>query len=307
METFQVKAARTIRRWAAILLCLLAGVAARGQESIHIATLNCYWFFNGNETDGRADLPRTKIEYTTKAGHLIGLLPAEAPLLVGVQEIGDQNDIQALARSATARFKRPYRALFAQGKDTATGQDVGAIFNTAAGWGVYGRPSRVSDLERELSKHLVVRLTNAVTSMDICVVHLRRPIGAEGHEKQVEQCRALLRWGMRHLATDPKANLVILGDFNEGKPVGRADQSLAVLFQTRPPMCDALSMVDGKVATHADGRAYDRIMLSDSLFKGSAKLKFETVEIRSHRHGKGDERRAYTDHFPVVATLRITR
>lgn len=305
METFQVKAARTIRRWAAILLCLLAGVAARGQESIHIATLNCYWFFNGNETNGRADLPRTKIEYTTKAGHLIGLLPAEAPLLVGVQEIGDQNDIQVLARSATARFKRPYRALFAQGKDTATGQDVGAIFNTAAGWGVYGRASRVSDLERELSKHLVVRLTNAVTSMDICVVHLRRPIGAEGYEKQVEQCRALLRWGMRHLATDPKANLVILGDFNEGKQVGRADQSLAVLFQTRPPMCDALSMVDGKVATHADGRAYDRIMLSDAIVKGSAKLRFETVEIRSHRHGKGDERRAYTDHFPVIVTLRI--
>src|SRR5213595_2425257 len=41
-------------------------------------------------------------------------------------------------------------------------------------------PSRVSDLERELSKHLVVRLTNSVTAIDICVVHLRRPIGDGG-------------------------------------------------------------------------------------------------------------------------------
>jgi hypothetical protein len=60
---------------------------------------------------------------------------------------------------------------------------VGAILDRSSGWGVYGRPSRVSDLEREPCKQLVVRLTNAVTSMDICVVHLRRPIGSDGIEK----------------------------------------------------------------------------------------------------------------------------
>lgn len=293
------------KRWAAVLLCLLLGFAAYGQDRISIATLNCYWFFNDSEGNGRADRPGTKIEYSLKAGHLIGLLPADPPLFVGLQEIGGQDDVQALARSATARFKRPYRALFVQGKDTATGQEVGAIFNTATGWGVYGRPSRVSDLERELSKHLVVRLTNAVTAVDICVVHLRRPIGADGQQKQVEQCRALLRWAMHHLAKNPKANLVILGDFNEGKPVGSADQALAVLFQTKPPMFDALNTVDGKAATHADGKAYDRIIVSDAIFKGAAKLKLDTVAIQSHRHGKGEERRAYTDHFPVVATLRF--
>ncbi len=300
-----VKENQSPKRWAAVLLCLLLGFAAYGQDKVSIATLNCYWFFNGSEGNGRADRPGTKIEYSLKAGHLIGLLPAEPPLFVGLQEIGGQDDVQALARSATARFKRPYRALFVQGKDSATGQDVGAIFNTATGWGIFGRPSRVSDLERELSKHLVVRLTNAVTAVDICVVHLRRPIGADGQQKQVEQCRALLRWAMHHLAKNPKANLVILGDVNEGKPVGSADQALAVLFQTRPPMFDALSTVDGKAATHPDGKAYDRIIVSDAIFRGVAKLKLDRVAIQSHRHGKGEERRAYTDHFPVVATLRF--
>lgn len=53
--------------------------------------------------------------------------------------------------------------------------------------GVYGRPSRVSDLERQLSKHLVVRLTNAVTTMDVCVVHLRVPRNGDGKEKQRDQ------------------------------------------------------------------------------------------------------------------------
>ena len=91
------------------------------------------------------------------------------------------------------------------------------MFDTSQGWGIYGKPARVSELEKALSKHLVVRLTNAVTSIDVCVVHLRRPIADAGADKQVEQNRALLRWAMRHLATRPKANLVILGDFNEAQ------------------------------------------------------------------------------------------
>ena len=131
---------------------------------------------------------------------------------------------------------------------------MGAILDTTVGWGIYGRPSRVSDLERELSKHLVVRLTNAVTAIDICVIHLRRPIGDEGVEKQRNQCRALLRWAMRHLSGDPKANLVIMGDFNEGQQVGSDRQALTVLFQAKPALVDGLGILNGKISTHTDGK-----------------------------------------------------
>ena len=199
------------------------------------------------------------------------------------------------------------RAAITRRKDTATGQNVGAMLDTTSGWGVYGRASRVSDLERELSKHLVVRITNVLTSMDICVVHLRRPIGSDGIEKQKNQCRALLKWAMRHLSGDPKANLVILGDFNEGHPVGSDEQALAVLFQAKPPMVDALGALSGKVTTHTDGKAYDRILVSDGIAKGLNRLKLERVVIQPHRHGKGEERRLYTDHFPVVAVVRLGR
>jgi two-component system chemotaxis response regulator CheB len=189
----------------------------------------------------------------------------------------------------------------------STGQNVGAILDTSSGWGVYGRPSRVSDLERELSKHLVVRLTNAVTSMDICVAHLRRPISSDGIEKQKSQCRALLRWAMRHLSGDLKANVVILGDFNEGHPIGSDSQALDVLFQAKPPLVDALGTLSGKITTHTDGKAYDRILVSDAIAKGLNRLKLERVVIQQHRHGKGEERRIYTDHFPVVAVVRLGR
>ena len=55
-------------------------------------------------------------------GTRIGLLPQQAPLLVGLQEIGGGEDIEAMARAAQARYKHSYRPLFVKGKDTATGQ-----------------------------------------------------------------------------------------------------------------------------------------------------------------------------------------
>ena len=146
---------RQLRAWFGLSLVLALVVTAQGGAAdISIATLNCYWLFSGEEGKGTIDKPHTTLEYSTKAWHLVGLLPKEAPLFVGFQEIGGGDDLAALAHSASARYGRTYQTLFARGKDTSTGQNVGAILDTSSGWGVYGRPSRVSDLERERSKHL---------------------------------------------------------------------------------------------------------------------------------------------------------
>ena len=285
-----------------ILALLLCATSVRAAEPTLFTTLNCYWFI-GNEESRYADNPRTTDEYSLKAGHLVGLLPKDAPLFVGLQEIGNDADVQALAYSAKRRYKREYRPLFVQGKDTATKQDVGALFDTSRGWGVYGRPARVSDLEKELSKHMVVRLTNAVTAIDVCVVHLRVPRGADGKAKQVDQNRALLRWSMRHLSKNPKANLMIMGDFNEGLKPGEPDQALAVLFKAKPPLIDSFDFLQGKAVTHANGGAYDRILLSDAVVKGLSGLKFDSVWIQRHSYGRGHQRRMYTDHFAVSVGL----
>jgi hypothetical protein len=165
-----------------------------------------------------------------------------APLFIGFQEIGGEQDLGALAHAASARFRHDYQPLFVRGRDSATGQNVGAIFDASSGWGVYGRATRVSDLEREMSKHLV-RLANAVTVM-------------------------IFAW-------------CTCGDFNEGTPVGAADSALEPLFEARPPMVDALSRLSGKNSTHADGKAYDRILVSDAIAVGRADLKLDRVEIFS--------------------------
>lgn len=287
-----------------LLLLLLSLVSAHSQsQSLSFITLNCYWFF-GEENYREADRPKDQQEYELKAGHLIGLLPKDAPLFVGLQEIGNGKDVQALAQSASKRYRRSYQTLFVQGKDTSTKQDVGALLDTTRGWGVYGKASRPVELDQDLSKHLVVRLTNASTALDVCVVHLRRPIGSDGEKKQQEQISALLKWSMRHLAKEPKANLIIMGDFNEGQPVGSEKQRLKILEQARPPLVDALSSLSGRVKTHADGKAYDRIFVSTGIWKGETRLKFEQAEVIEHLHGKGEGRRLYTDHFPVVVRVR---
>ncbi len=98
--------------------------------------------------------------------------------------------------------------------------------------------------------------------------------------------------GLRHLSGDPKANLGIMGDFNEGHTVGSQEQALSVLFQARPPMVDALSTLSGKkISTHTDGKAYDRVFVSDAIAKGLNWLRLEKVLVQPHRHGKGEERR----------------
>jgi endonuclease/exonuclease/phosphatase family metal-dependent hydrolase len=84
------------------------------------------------------------------------------------------------------------------------------------------------------AEHLVLRLNNAVAAQDVCVVHLGRTIGNGGVEKQRNQCRALLRWAMWNLSGDPNANLVIMGDFNEGQPVGSDGQLWPVCFRRNP-------------------------------------------------------------------------
>jgi len=85
---------------------LLAFPGFSEERSFTVATLNCYWFFNGQEGKDSIDKPRSTIEYSTKAGHLIGLLPREAPLFVAFQEIGGGEDLAALAKSATTRYGR---------------------------------------------------------------------------------------------------------------------------------------------------------------------------------------------------------
>lgn len=72
-----------------------------------------------------------------------------------------------------------------------------------------------------------------------------------------------------------------------------------------PKDLHALTTLSRKIRTHTDGKTYDRIIVSEAVEKGLTGIKLESVKIQSHTHGKGPNRRLYTDHFPVVAVFDV--
>ncbi len=286
-----------------IFICLAAFPVFAQNGRVLITILNCYAFFGGNETKMQLGQPQTAQDYWRKAENLVGLWPTNAPLFVGLEEIGGAREVVYLSQIAAARYKHTFQPIFAETKDTYTEEAVGAVLDLDQGWKLAGKPGRDPELDPALSKHLVVQLTNRFTSLELCVVHLRRGIGRYGLQEQRDQNEALRKWAAKQLAMNPKENLIVLGDFNESKAVGDPAQSLWPLVGTNAPLHDAFSFSTEKIRTHANGKAYDRVLFSGAIAKGDAGLNFESVAVQQHSHGKGAEKYWFTDHFPVTATL----
>lgn len=293
----KIRAAVLLLLWAT----LFSALAQNGR--VGLTTMNCYAFFGGGETKMQLGQPQTAQDFWRKAQNLVNLLPPNPSLCVALQEIGGSREAVYLSQLAAARYHHTFQPVFAKTKDSYTHEAVGALVDLSQGWGISGTPGRDPLLDKDLSKHLVLKLTNSVTSLEICVVHLRRPIGKYGTLQQLDQNNALKKWANDRLAKNPRANLIILGDFNEGKEPGEKDAPVAVLQPPGGPLRDAFLQAKGNYKTHADGKAFDRILFSEPMVKGGTGLKFEKVFVQEHKHGKGDDKYWFTDHFPVTATF----
>jgi hypothetical protein len=292
------------RRVVILFMLWAAAFSAPAQnDRFSITTLNCYAFFGGGETKMQLGQPQTAPDYWRKAQNLVGLWPTNAPVFIGLQEIGGAREVVYLSKIAATRYRHKFQPVFTDTKDNYTEEAVAALVDLSQGWGITGKPGRDPELDKALSKHLVVKLTNDFTSVEICVVHLRRPIGKYAKLQQQDQNTALKKWADGRLAKNPRANLIVLGDFNEAKPPGDTNASIAALTQPAGPMRDSFSVTGGSFRTHANGNAYDRIVFSEPLLKGEAGLKFEKVFVQPHTHGKGTNKYEFTDHFPVTAVF----
>jgi endonuclease/exonuclease/phosphatase family metal-dependent hydrolase len=290
-----------------LLIFLWLAVFSGRAENISITTLNCYAFFGGGEAHLDLGQPKSTPEYWAKAQNLVNLWPANPPLVVALQEIGGPREAVYLSQFAARRYQHTFQPVFGETKDTFTEEAVGAMIDLSQGWRIKGKPGRVKALDKFLSKHLFLSLTNGHTTLDFCIVHLRRPIRDDGIAAQQRQCLALKNWAADRLKKRPSANLIILGDFNEAKNPGDAAAALAPLVAPAGELQDTFVLTGGKFRTHADGSTYDRILISDALATGRAGLKFSDVAVTRHEHGKGEEKKLFTDHFPVTATFERTR
>ena len=223
-----------------ILLLVIVGVAFGAD--LRIGTLNCYLLFDpAIDHRGKVDDDNrmTSAQYQQKLTNLATL--TKAYNVVALQEIGGKTETAALAKAAGFSWA------WTQGRDTATGQEV-ALLHNLPNWQVTSK-GRVAELDRVVSKHLLVLATHEQERVYFLAVHLLRPIGAQ-QEKQVGQRRAIGAWAQGLLARESGATVVILGDTNSS-----SRESLYGLGN------DA-GEFNGYAPTHLTNNCYDRLVVA---------------------------------------------
>ncbi len=266
-----------LRSFALFLLLAVAAIAA----DLKIGTLNCYLFYNpAIDHPGKVDdANRMTVEqYQTKIANLATL--TKGYQIVALQETGGRDEITALATTSGMSW------VWTKGKDTATGQEVGILHNLPE-WKVTSK-GRVAELDRVVSKHLLVMATKDTAKVYVLAIHLLRPIGAQA-DKQAKQREAIGTWATSLLAREPNSTVVIVGDTNNS-----ARQPLYGVGREAGEL-------NNFAATHLTNKCYDRLVVAGA-------GKWESVEVKRPPYGprpNDTNKRVWTDHFFVGATLRV--
>ena len=264
-----------------VFFLIIAG-AAFGTD-LKVGTLNCYLLFDpAIDHRGKVDDDNrmTSAQYQQKLTNLATLTKGYD--VVALQEIGGKNETAALAKAAG------YSWAWTQGRDTATGQEVALLHNLPS-WQVTSK-GRVAELDRVVSKHLLVLATKGQERVYFLAVHLLRPIGAQ-QEKQEGQRRGIGAWAQTLLARESGATVVILGDTNNS-----SRESLYGLGN------DAGDL-NGYSPTHLTNKCYDRLVVAGN-------GKWTGIEVLRPPYGRkpnDTNKRVWTDHYFVGAVLSVKR
>ena len=276
-----VESARTLN--VKILRCLALFLLVAGAvfaADLKVGTLNCYLLFDpAIDHRGKVDDDNrmSSAQYQQKLTNLATLTKGYD--VVAVQEIGGKSETAALAKAAGFSWA------WTQGRDTATGQEVALLHNLPS-WQVTSK-GRVAELDRVVSKHLLVLATKGQERVYFLAVHLLRPIGAQ-QQKQEGQRKAIGAWAEGLLARESGATVVILGDTNNS-----SRESLYGLGN------DA-GELNGYASTHLTNKCYDRLVVA-----GNGKwIGIEVLRPPYGRKPNDANKRVWTDHYFVGAVLR---
>jgi hypothetical protein len=263
------------------LALFLLGAVAAAASGLRIGTLNCYLLFDpAIEHAGKVDDANrmTAEQYQTKIANLATLLRGYQ--IVALQETGGREEIAALGKAAGMSW------LWTRGRDTATGQEVGLLHNLP-GWKVIPK-GRIAELDRVVSKHLLLHASRERESVYMLAVHLLRPIGAQA-ERQARQRQAIGDWARTLSEREPRAVVVIAGDTNFSDR-----QSVYGLGR------DA-GELNGYAATHLAGRCIDRLVVVGPGSWSHSEIRRPPFGTRPNEANK----LRWTDHYFVGATLVV--
>ena len=267
-----------MKRLTSILLFAALTVSALAAH-LRVASLNCYLLFDPamvHSGQVATENPLSPDDYRAKINNLAHL--AAGCDIIGLQETGGVQEVMDLATAMG------YRWAFTKGRDTYTGEEVGLLYRPRPGWR-YAVDGRVGELDRLVSKHLLVTVTGEGRRIRFLVVHLLRPIG-NNTAKQAAQIAAINDWAKRQ-AQETGTTIVVLGDTNSGgrAPIFTFGQELNVLTDYR--------------ATHLTGRPFDRLAASPD-------GRWSQASITAPPYGQkpnGRLKHLWTDHFLLAGTL----
>ncbi len=264
------------RKFPVTLLLFVLATAVSVAAEIKVATLNCFLLFDPRiEHRGKLDEQQrmSLAQYNEKLSNLASLIRGYD--VVGLQETGGRAEVDALAAKAGMQ------GLWVKGNDTATGEEVGLLYKLP-GWRVTSA-SRTPELDRILSKHLLVEMQNSDHRALFLVIHLIRPIDNQ-LAKHHQQLEAIKTWMRYQHATHPGWLIVVLGDTNSTL-VERGSS----LFGFGVEAGESIDFQP----THLNRSAYDRMVL---LGPGT----WHNVEIKAPPYDNRPPaalKRVWTDHF----------
>lgn len=329
--------------FAASLLFGLKSIAIADQapETITIATWNLEWFFDAHLGDNESDLAKeqsapSQAEWDWKKGVVAKAIAQFKPTILCLQEIENRKVLMELADELKKKYQLNYRVAFIEGFDRATEQDVGILYQS--GCVEFSRKEQTkeqfdSQQYYNLSKHLFARFEwqadGKTESLTILNVHFRAK--AEESALRVRQSKLAKLWVQERMAAGE--NVLIIGDTNieepyAAQPLPGGEVAELTGSATSTPADDMVDfhgrIAEGQRRTHLIlDRQFDRFFGSKSLVEDAPDRKdwvLEKVEVLSQhcirgagpdldhwdtRYTKDREERDVSDHYPVMATLRL--
>ncbi len=200
-----------------------------------------------------------------------------------------------------------YRAYFAQGTDTATGQDVALLSRVELeSISRDGRRGRSGSVRKGVSKHYVATLSAGDLRLGLVGIHLLARPHKESRVANREAQADAVRGMARELARDGRS-VVVWGDFNDfdgrtldrrgNRPITRVLEWIRDL-DPGDPGDDLINVAERlpRAQRYTNGRdAIDHVLVSPDLAE-------RIFEVRiPHDH----DPHAVTNHFPIIVGLRV--
>lgn len=302
----------------------VAAMPARPEAHLRIGQLNAYNLFDTADDASTQDPVRERAAYRHHLGKLaIAIRDAMgAPDVVTLQEVENA----AVLKDLVARPELEgmgYKVLLREGTDPR-GIDTGMLYRDTV------KPVQVMQVDPQplndagRAAHLFTRPPLAarfaingradsacgVNELTVVSVHLTSKLGGEkAAAKRAEQAKLLASFATGLQGIDPKAAVVIAGDFNmehsepEFAPLRNSRRGAALVSITREvPRSSRFTWRDGRKHLQLD-----HVLMTKSLAKRVVDVQIPHIATQMQKGTPSDPVRAegVSDHDPIVATIKL--